>query len=62
MRDFKEKPYTAEEKRVVEFIDQQTGGAIGGGDDPIGFLLASYVHIAELAAKQVFDNSVSDTV
>lgn len=41
-RDFDANPYTPEEKRVAEYIAQQTGGAVGAGDDPIGFLLASH--------------------
>lgn len=32
-------PYTYDQQRVVNFLVER---GIGGGDDPIGFLLASY--------------------
>jgi hypothetical protein len=38
----REKPYTADEKRVCTFILEITNNAVGCGDDPIGFLIASY--------------------
>lgn len=41
-RDFETNPYTAEEQRAADYIILQTGGLIGAGDDPIGFLLASH--------------------
>jgi hypothetical protein len=37
--------YSADEKRVSDFIQDLTKGAIGSGDDPIGFLLASYANL-----------------
>lgn len=40
MRDFEKSPYTPDEERVARWLDNKAG--IGGGDDPIGFLLASY--------------------
>ncbi len=39
-RDFTTQPYTADETRVLDFLAAQDG--VGGGPDPIGFLLASY--------------------
>lgn len=43
----RETPYDASEARVAKWIDDRTG--IGGGDDPIGFILASYdLKIAEM--------------
>lgn len=44
MRDIEANPYTTDEKRVVDFIWER--GA-GGGDDPIGFILASYAYLVE---------------
>ena len=38
-RDFDKNPYTPDEARVVAFLSDR---GVGGGDDPIGFLLASY--------------------
>lgn len=38
-------PYDKSEQRVAKFIVEQTKGAIGGGDDPVGFILASYVEL-----------------
>lgn len=34
--------YTPDQQRVADWIFARTGGDVGGGDDPIGFLLASY--------------------
>ena len=45
-RDFEATPYTKDERRVAEYI---AGLGVGGGDDPIGFILASH---AALAAGQ----------
>ena len=39
-RDFEANPYTPHEQRVANFIDEITG--LGGGDDPIEFLITSY--------------------
>lgn len=38
-RDFETYPYSKDEQRVAEWLMEHLG--IGGGDDPIGFLLAS---------------------
>ncbi|MEH2517424.1 hypothetical protein V1279_002997 [Bradyrhizobium sp. AZCC 1610] len=42
MRNLEEKPYTLDEQRVAEFLCNK---GVGGGDDPIGFLLASYEYL-----------------
>lgn len=39
-RDIERDPYDRQEQRVAEFLSRV--GGIGGGDDPIGFLIASY--------------------
>jgi hypothetical protein len=44
-RDLNEKPYTAEEKRVADYIIGLTNGTVGAGSDPIGFLIASHNYI-----------------
>lgn len=41
-RDLDKNPYSVDEKRVAEFLFER--GA-GGGDDPIGFILASYAYL-----------------
>lgn len=41
-RDFEKKPYTKDEQRAVDYIQLITGGTVGAGDDPIGFLIASH--------------------
>ena len=50
-RDFDTNPYTADEQRVVEYIKLVTKDQMGGGDDPIGFLLASHVHVIRQKTK-----------
>lgn len=42
-RDFEAHPYDAQERRVAAFLTK-TAPDIGTGDDPIGFLLASYAY------------------
>lgn len=37
--------YTPDQKRVSDYIQEMTDGAIGGGDDPIGFLIASHTSL-----------------
>lgn len=39
-RDFEANPYTPHEQRVAKYLDDVAG--IGGGDDPIEFLIASH--------------------
>ena len=36
----REAPYNAQETRVAAWLTERTG--IGAGDDPVGFILASY--------------------
>ena len=56
MRDFQKSPYSPDERRIVDWIVERTSGAVGGGDDPIGFILASYAlviqELKELREKQ----------
>jgi hypothetical protein len=40
MRDLDKNPYSPDEERVAKWIMDKTD--IGGGDDPIGFLMASH--------------------
>ena len=40
-RDFEANPYTPHEQRVVKYLDEEIPGGMGGGDDPIEFLIAS---------------------
>lgn len=58
MRDFDKSPYTHDEMRVAKWI-VETGG-IGGGDDPIGFLLNSYemIKIEHTVLKRQLKNLV----
>jgi hypothetical protein len=57
-RDLNEKPYTADEKRVADYIVALTDGAIGAGSDPIGFLLASHNYIQQQRHKLVLENRI----
>ena len=34
--------YTSDQQRVANYIVEVSGGTIGGGADPIGFLIASH--------------------
>ena len=40
-RNFETRPYSLDELRVVKWLQNRVPD-IGGGDDPIGFMLASY--------------------
>jgi len=44
MRDFDKNPYSPDEERIAKFFFDK---GIGGGDDPIGFLIASYEYMVE---------------
>ena len=46
MRDIEERPYTEDERRVCDFL-QKLAPDIGCGDDPIGFLMASYTMLVQ---------------
>jgi hypothetical protein len=41
-RDIKQNPYDEHEQQVADYLHEITGGNIGGGDDPVGFLIASH--------------------
>ncbi len=41
-RDFDTNPYDESEDRVAKFLCE---AGLGGGDDPIGFMLASHAYI-----------------
>jgi hypothetical protein len=43
MRDMDANPYSPDEKRVAEFF---FGLGLGGGDDPIGAIIASHAALA----------------
>ena len=45
-RDFDASPYERQEQRVAEYLSSL---GIGGGDDPIGFLIASHAYKTEKA-------------
>jgi hypothetical protein len=47
-RDFDRLPYTRQEQRVAEYLSSL---GIGGGDDPVGFLIASHAYKAEKPAE-----------
>lgn len=62
-RDFSINPYSKDELRIVHFLHKR---GCGGGDDPIGFLIAAYglavsqrnealaeLHLATAGAKLV---------
>lgn len=51
MRDMKAKPYTDAEKRVADYLTQLTDNQIGGGEDPIGFLMASHAYLVHERAE-----------
>lgn len=44
MRDLSEKPYSDDEKRVAKWMCDKIG--VGGGDDPIGFVICSHEYLA----------------
>ncbi len=44
-RDFEANPYTPHEERVAKYLNEVAG--IGGGDDPIEFLIASHAMIRQ---------------
>jgi hypothetical protein len=46
-RNFEQNPYSADEKKVAEYLWELTDGTVGGGDDPIGFLIASHNILSE---------------
>lgn len=44
MRDLDQQPYSPDEARVAKFFFDK---GIGGGDDPIGFLMASHEYLVK---------------
>jgi GTP-dependent phosphoenolpyruvate carboxykinase len=49
----RETPYTLDQQRVADWILARSHNQLGAGEDPIGFLLASYEQIhAELTLAQ----------
>jgi hypothetical protein len=65
-RDFDKNPYSPDEEKVAKWLVERSGGNVGGGEDPIGFLMVSYdylVHqrnqIAE-ACKRYNDGLIND--
>jgi len=44
MRDFDKHPYSKDEQRVADWLARQSP-VIGAGDDPIGFVITSYVQL-----------------
>jgi hypothetical protein len=53
MRDYDDNPYSPDEERVAKFLSDR---GIGGGEDPIGFLLSSY----SILAQQLKDAKIID--
>lgn len=51
--DSKESPYTSDQQRVANYIAEATDQNVGGGEDPIGFLLASHAYQAGKLAMAV---------
>lgn len=39
--------YTPDQRKVVDYITLITEGAIGGGPDPVGFLIASHSELRQ---------------
>lgn len=60
MRDMEKNPYSNDEKRVVEYLWERE---IGGGDDPIGFILSSHAWlVAERKDVRLFlDDCIKKT-
>ena len=48
MRDWDERPYSPEEAKVAEYLVHLAG--IGGGDDPVGSLIASHFELVRQRA------------
>ncbi len=58
-RNIERVPYSRQEKRVVEYLNASAD--LGGGDDPVGFLIACHawlrsevkqLRVAELASRR----------
>lgn len=46
-RDFDKRPYSADERRVCDYIQKASNNQVGCGDDPIGFLIAANQYLAK---------------
>lgn len=44
-------PYTPDQQRAADYICEITNQTIGGGDDPVGFLIASHRVLAQRTMK-----------
>jgi GTP-dependent phosphoenolpyruvate carboxykinase len=55
-----ETPYSPDQQRVAEWLVNRMNNQVGAGDDPIGFLLASYDHLFEQVSlmKSLHDHCV----
>lgn len=42
----RDQPYSIDEKRISDFIQEMTDGNVGSGVDPIGFIIASYKYLS----------------
>ena len=51
MRDTETNPYSPDEARVAKFLVELSGGNVGAGDDPIGFLMSSYAYMSHQRGK-----------
>lgn len=49
--------YTTDQQRVVDFLVERSQGAVGGGMDPIGFLIASYAYMADQLKESQSSNT-----
>lgn len=48
MRDLDKNPYSPEEERVAKWLSEK---GLGGGDDPIGFMLTSYEYLKDQSKR-----------
>lgn len=60
MRDIEKNPYSTDEKRVAEYLVKR--GGFGGGDDPIGFILASHATLTHQrqCMREAVTNALAD--
>src|SRR5216684_1933823 len=56
-RDFDKNPYSQDEQRVADYLFER---GIGGGDDPIGFILASYAFALATIEQKKKETLVQD--
>lgn len=50
-RDFDARPYSPDERRVADYL-QQIMPDIGTGDDPVGFLISSHTALMDRLAHR----------